>query len=151
TLPFVSYGGSSLLVNFVVVGLLLRLSSGGKLVQFTREIDRLLAGLLVAFGIVVLAAAYWAIVGPDTLLAREDNPRLVERERAIARGALYDRQDRLLAESLPNEAGVMVRQYAEPLMNGAVGYFSYRYGTAGAEAAFNTILRGDTIPRDAGS
>jgi cell division protein FtsW (lipid II flippase) len=30
TLPFISYGGSSLITNFVIVCLLLRISSSGK-------------------------------------------------------------------------------------------------------------------------
>ncbi len=42
-----------------------------------REISRLLLGLLAVFGVIALSAAYWAVVGPDTILLRDDNPRLI--------------------------------------------------------------------------
>ena len=46
--------------------------------QFMRETNRLLAGVLVAFGLVALAAIYWAVAGSDTILQMKENPRLVE-------------------------------------------------------------------------
>ena len=49
-----------------------------------KEINRLLIGILLAFGAVAVTAAYWGIVGPDTILHRDDNPRLVVAEAAIA-------------------------------------------------------------------
>ena len=116
--------------------------------QFTREMNRLLIGLLVCFAIVVLAAAYWAAVGSDTLLQREDNPRRVEAEAAILRGDILDRNGELLVTSEANEFGAVNRRYLYPETYGALGYHSLRYGTSGVEEAFNAILRGDTIRRD---
>jgi peptidoglycan glycosyltransferase len=112
--------------------------------QFTREINRLLLALLIAFCIVALAAAYWAVVGPDTILLRPDNPRLVLAEANIRRGSIFDRNDKLLVTSLPRENGIQ-RDYLQPAAYSALGYFSLRYGTSGAEAAFDEILRGDDL------
>jgi peptidoglycan glycosyltransferase len=112
---------------------------------FTKEIHRLLFGLLVAFAVVAASAAYWAISGPDTILRREDNPRLVEAESRLIRGDLVDRNGNVLAESIPGEDGVVARVYRHPETNGALGYYSLRYGVGGAEAAYNTILRGDDL------
>lgn len=117
--------------------------------KFTREINRLLFGMLLVFTIVAVSATYWAIVGPNTLLNREDNPRRVEAEAAILRGSIYDRHDTLLVESKPAEDRVM-RTYLHPEANSALGYFSLRYGVGGAEAAYNTLLRGDDLPDDFG-
>ncbi|MBZ0283558.1 MAG: hypothetical protein K8L97_22670 [Anaerolineae bacterium] len=114
--------------------------------QFAREINRLLIGILFIFGIVVAAAAYWAIVGPDTILLRQDNPRLVEAEAAILRGALYDRNKELLVVSEQDVNGLVTRHYLHPAMHSALGYSSLRYGVSGAESAFNTILRGEDQP-----
>ena len=65
----------------------------------TREINRMVGGGLLAFLFVTLAAAYWAIIGPDTILTRADNPRRVEAEAAIIRGDILDRVGRVLATS----------------------------------------------------
>jgi penicillin-binding protein A len=111
----------------------------------TREISRLLAATLVAFGVVALAASYWAIVGPDTLLQRTDNPRLVLAEAAIQRGIIQDRVGRLLADTLIGTGGQVERYYPQPEVSSLVGYSSLRYGVGGAEAMFNTILRGDDL------
>jgi penicillin-binding protein A len=116
--------------------------------QFGREINRLTIAVLVAFGIVGLSAAYWSVYGPDSILQREDNPRLVEAEASIRRGDLVDRHGEVLATSEVDETGVVVRHYLFPEMNSALGYFSLRYGVGGAEAAFDTTLRGDDLIGD---
>ena len=109
----------------------------------TREINRLLTGVLLAFVIVALAAAYWAIFGVDTILQREDNPRLVEAESAILRGDIVDRADNVLVTSTAEVDGSVIRNYAYPETSSVLGYYSLRYGTAGAEAAYNNLLRGN--------
>jgi peptidoglycan glycosyltransferase len=116
--------------------------------RFTREINRLLVGILVVFGFVAISAAYWAVVGPDTLLTREDNPRLVEREASIVRGDIFDHDGQVLVTSVQNEDGSVTRQYPHPETSSALGYFSLRYGVGGAEAAYDIILRGDDLEKD---
>ncbi len=115
--------------------------------QFTREINRLLRGLLVLFAVVAMSAAYWSIVGPDTILLREDNPRRVLAEQAIQRGAILDRDGDVLAQTTRGDDGAVIREYPHPQTHGALGYFSVRYGVGGAEAAYNAVLRGDTLPQ----
>jgi peptidoglycan glycosyltransferase len=114
-------------------------------VKFTREINRLLIGVLIAFGVVGISAAYWAIVGPDTILKRDDNPRLVEAEASIVRGDIMDRNGNLLVTSMQEDDGSIARDYLYPAANSALGYFSLRYGVGGAEAAYDPILRGDDL------
>lgn len=119
--------------------------------QFTREINRLVLGLLALFAIVVLAAAYWAVVGPDTILKREDNPRRVEAVAAIQRGAIVDRTGVPLVESTRDDSGSVTRRYLYPAMYSALGYYSLRYGASGAENAFDTTLSGSALAQDTSS
>ncbi len=112
---------------------------------FEREINRLLIGLLITFGVVALAAAYWAVAGADTILQRDDNPRRVLAEAAIGRGGIYDRNETLLVTSIPQQNGSVQREYRVPAAYSALGYYSFTYGVGGAEAAYNTILRGDDL------
>jgi F0F1-type ATP synthase assembly protein I len=46
--------------------------------QFTHEIQRLLAGLLITFLVIGLVAGYWAVARSNSLLERDDNPRPFE-------------------------------------------------------------------------
>jgi peptidoglycan glycosyltransferase len=112
--------------------------------MFAREINRLLMALLVFFLVVGMAGTYWAVMGPDSILLRDDNPRRVIAEAAIQRGGLYDRQGEILVESVRSTNGVS-RRTLYPETYGALGYFSQRYGTSGVESAFDPILRGDTL------
>ena len=109
--------------------------------QFSREIYRILFFSLGALTIVGLSAAFWALAGPQTLLQREDNPRRLEAQAAIQRGSIYDRNGEPLAETLAGADG-LARHYHAPSAYSAVGYYSLRYGTAGAEAAFDALLNG---------
>ncbi len=116
--------------------------------HFTREINRLMFGILALLGLVAAAAAYWAVVGPDTILQRQDNPRLVQAEAEIKRGEIVDRTGTPLVTSIENEDGSITRRYLHPEFASTLGYASLRYGVNGAEAAFNSILRGDTVSVD---
>ncbi|MEM9954165.1 MAG: penicillin-binding transpeptidase domain-containing protein [Chloroflexota bacterium] len=111
---------------------------------FAKEISRLMFGVIVVFIVIIGSASYWAIVGADSILLREDNPRLVEAEASIQRGAIYDRSDNLLVQTRPDENGVLERVYLVPETYSAIGYFSLRYGTSATEFAFDDLLRGDT-------
>lgn len=110
--------------------------------DLSREIRSLSLVMLIGFGMIVLSAMYWAVRGPETILLREDNPRLVEREAAIRRGSILDRQGVMLAETVETETGLQ-RRYPVPAMYSAVGYFSLRYGVGGAESTFDALLAGD--------
>ena len=118
--------------------------------QFSREINRLLAASLVAFAIIGLSAAYWAITGADTILQRQDNPRLVEAEFQIRRGSIFDRNGEVLVESTPDTNQAVTRHYLHPETYSAIGYFSERYGVGGTEAGYDAILRGDDLVHDWG-
>jgi len=112
--------------------------------QFTRELRRLWAGLLIAFAVMMIASTYWAIVGADTLLQREDNPRQVEVERRILRGAMIANDGTTtLADTTLDDNGIAQRRYPVPSAYSALGYFSFRYGEGGAEQAYNALLRGE--------
>jgi peptidoglycan glycosyltransferase len=118
------------------------------MMQFSREINRLLLAVLAIFSLVAVSAAYWSIVGADTILERPDNPRRVEAEISIQRGSIFDRNGTILVKSTTNDQDILVRKYFYPEMNSALGYFSQRYGVGGAEAAYDPILRGDDLAHD---
>ena len=118
--------------------------------QFSHtQIKRLNQVILGGFFLITLALVYWSIVRSPSILAREDKPRLVETELQIRRGDILDRNGRILAESLVN-ADIASRIYPVPDSGPAVGYYSFRHGTAGVEESFGAILRGsDETPWDA--
>ena len=112
-----------------------------------RSVNRLTAVLLIAFLAIGISATYWSVFAADGLLARSDNPRYADAARAIQRGAIYDRNGHLLAQSIPagqQESGLplMKRVYPDPAAVSALGYFSILHGVGGVEEAFNSALTG---------
>jgi peptidoglycan glycosyltransferase len=117
------------------------------------NIRRLARSVFVGFVLVAAGLLYWQIVRAPELVVRDDNPRLVQAEQRLRRGRLLDRQGRVLALSQLSPAsgegaGIVQRRYPYPEAAHAVGYYSLRHGTGGAEAAFDTVLRGELTALD---
>ena len=101
------------------------------------------SGVLVGMLAVSLLLVMWGVILAPWLGAREDNPRLVEAELRILRGTIWDNNNAPVAETVgPEEA--RQRVYPEPAIGPAVGYYSFRHGTAGVEEGYDAVLRGDT-------
>jgi len=113
----------------------------------TRRYNRVALVILLCFGVVSISLAYWSVFAVDGMLARPDNPRRVEKEWAIQRGALFASDGTLLAESVqvgvsPSGLQLWDRHYLYPEFTGALGYYNRFYGVAGTEKAFDAILTG---------
>ncbi len=145
TLPFVSYGGSSLLTSFVAIALLSIISGQADQEPAPLESVRpyiLIAGLLAA-GILAagLADAWWAVIRAPELLARTDNPRRAIADRFVPRGDILDRNNQPI-DITRGSSGSLERFYSYPLLAPVSGYTHRVYGQAGLESSLDPYLRG---------
>lgn len=148
TLPFVSYGGSSLLTAYLSLGLLLIISdrtgdrTTSPLSSPAPKLHLQLGALLLAgFGTAALITGWWAIVrGPD-LLTRTDNPRRTISDRYVRRGSILDRNNQVINYT-QGTTGEYSRLTRYPDLGPVVGYTDPVYGQAGLEASLDDWLRG---------
>jgi len=149
-LRFISYGGSSLLVSFLSVMLLAQIHNAETTSDLAPPVEpapqaslgaALPGFLLAALIATALVAGWWGFYrGPD-LLTRTDNPRRSIADRYVPRGALFDRFDTPLAETV-GQPGEYSRYVHTPALSPVLGYNHPIYGQAGLEASLDPILRG---------
>jgi hypothetical protein len=145
TLPFVSYGGSSLLTAYLSTLLLLHISqsAGARPASVPQPRPYFFLGGFLFSGLtaVALVAGWWAVYrGPD-LLERTDNPRRAIADRYVRRGSILARDNTELAvsEGVPGE---YARQILYPPLGTVLGYTHPSYGQSGLEASLDPYLRG---------
>ena len=146
TLPFLSYGGSSLLITFISVCILLIINSdqGGE-----NEIRKgfyafQVLGILFSVSFLLIAAAtgWWAIARSNDLQLRTDNPRHLISARYVKRGSILDRNDTVIISSV-GEIGQIIRQNNYPPLTNTIGYVDNLYGISGLEASLENYLSGE--------
>ncbi len=145
TLPFVSYGGSSLLTSFFALVLLLIISNKTEkepaVIPSLRPFYMLAA--LFGFGLIAasLTNSWWSVIrGPD-LLNRTDNPRRSISDRYVLRGKLLDRNNQPI-DITQGKSGAYQRIYLYPPLGPISGYTHPVYGQAGLEGSLDDYLRG---------
>jgi cell division protein FtsW (lipid II flippase) len=145
TLPFVSYGGSSLLTSMLALLILLFISSQPEEEPAPLPSPQpylILAGL-IGLGLSALAVtnAWWAIWRGPVLLTRTDNARRSISDRYVKRGSLLDRND-VAINLTKGTSSEYVRYYLYPDLGPVTGYTHPVYGQAGLEASLDPFLRG---------
>lgn len=145
TLPFLSYGGSSLLTSFISLLILLIISN--HLDEEPAPLPKpqpyfaLGAFLLLGLFTSALVTGWWSMVrGPD-LLTRTDNPRRNIEDRYVQRGRLLDRTNDVITSS-QGSSGSFTRVYEYPDLAPITGYNHPIYGQSGLEASLDEYLRG---------
>ena len=155
TLPFVSYGGSSIVANFVLLaGLLLvshRANSAAQLPMEGRSVNRQITRLAVV-GLVLLAAlvvgtTYWQAWAASGLADRQDNSIQRVAEFSVKRGKIYAAGGRtVLADNVRRKVDgqtLYFRKYPQRgLAAHTVGYSTQVRSRAGLEASQNDFLTG---------
>ena len=155
TSPFVSYGGSSMLMSWVILALLSRTGETPS-ARFSpeagaavRRVQHLSYLLLAGFTAVALGLGYWQVARPDLSNdPRVGGERLNLEGARVERGRLLDRNGTVLAETVLSPTGP-IRRYGSASAVHALGFNSPRFGTAGAEAAAADTLMGRVDPNPA--
>ena len=148
TLPFISYGGSSLVTSFIGLAFVMllsraRLPSAG---QFARPVFNTNIFLSVAWVAIALSLGWWAIARADALTSRTDNLRRGLESLDSPRGLIVDRNGSPLV-STTGEPGEYQRNYLDPAAGSITGYDSPAFGQAGIERQMDPYLRGEIGPQ----
>ncbi len=145
TLPFVSYGGSSLVTAWLTLMALLIISS-------TEEEEAAplpnptpypwLGGLLLlGFTAAIILTSWWSLWRAPDLLLRTDNARRAIADRYVPRGSLLDRNGQPINITI-GETGAFRREYLYPNLSPVIGYTHPVYGQSGLESGLDDYLRG---------
>jgi cell division protein FtsI/penicillin-binding protein 2 len=112
-------------------------------------IRRLMSVFTLLFLLISGVAAYvqisnQAFLGGPVLAQGDYDPRKCPPFDAPLRGKIYDRNGVVLAETVKDDTATCGyrRQYYDASLSPLIGYFSYRFGTAGVENTYNDVLSG---------
>ncbi len=163
TSPFLSYGGSSMVMSWVILALLVSAQGErrppeergvpliARLPRLETRAHELGLAVLAGFAGLSLALGYWQVARADLLndpaVAGE---RLRSEEARVHRGRILDRDGEVLAETEIGPDGEPRRVYTAPGAVHVLGFTSPRVGAAGVEAVASDRLMGQraSTPHD---
>ena len=144
TLPFVSYGGSSVVANFVLLAGLLLVSNRANS-QVNAQISRLALVALDPARALIVATTYWQAWAAGGLAAKQDNEIQRVAQFRIRRGLIYASDGKtLLAANRAVKRGGQTLYFRRYPTNGfasqTVGYSTQGRSRAGIERDQNAYL-----------
>jgi cell division protein FtsW (lipid II flippase) len=148
TLPFLSYGGSSLLVSFFAILILLTIShqtgSDSEPKTIFQPRYALLGSLLVVvLFIEIIATSLFSFWFSPSLVNRPENPRWIIDDRFVERGYIVDRNNQIIITNT-GRIGEFSRTSSHIPLYPVVGFTNPIFGQTGIEASMFAYLRGQT-------
>lgn len=145
TLPFVAYGGSSLLTSFIALLILLQISNETDQEPAALRQPQpyqMMAGIIwIGLFACAMLNGWWGEIRRDNLLNRTDNARRSISDRYVRRGAILDRNNNPI-DITTGESGSYLRVYNAPDLASITGYTHPVYGQTGLEESLDPYLRG---------
>ncbi len=145
TLPFMSYGGSSLLTSLIAVLLLLKISSNSSAVALpdkTRKPYQVMAAVILA---VFVLTSVWnstlAIFNRDKIIHKPENPRWSINDRYSPLGNILDQSGQTIVRTI-GTPGDYERELLIPSLSTTIGYTTASLGKSGLERSLYPYLRG---------
>lgn len=146
TLQFVSYGGSSLVISFVAVLILMTISHQSQTTNTSSTsnqpqislISSLLVGVLIIEIIVTSVLSFWVM---PALVNRDENLRWAINDRFSKRGDILARGNQTIITSSGEIGGITRESFQIPLFP-IIGYTNVIFGQTGVEASMFPQLRG---------
>ncbi len=146
TLPFVSYGGSSLIVSFCAALIILVLSDRVSSDEFSQPITHprfiIVSGMMIlALAVLIFVTSLHSFWYAPALVDRNDNPRWIIHDRFVKRGSILDRNSQVIIYS-EGERGNLDRNNTTTPLYTTMGYTNPVYGQTGIETTMYQYLRG---------
>lgn len=147
TLPFVSYGGSSLITCFTAIMLLLLISANhdSQTVNnnhyFASPTSIIQTLVITVFILSAGFSLWWSVIQRNALQSLPDNLRPAIADLYVPRGEILDRNGKVIVENL-QIAGLYQRNLRELTVSHLAGFSNILYGQAGIEASMDPVLRG---------
>lgn len=148
TLPFLSYGGSSLLVSFMGILILLTIShqtmpENEPKANLQPRYALLGSLLLIGLFIEIITVSLFSFWFNPSLVNRPENPRWIIDDRFVERGDIVDRDNQVIITNT-GQIGEFSRTSNHIPLYPVVGFTNPIFGQTGIEASMFAYLRGRT-------
>jgi cell division protein FtsW (lipid II flippase) len=152
TLPFISFGGTSLITNLALVGVLVGVSSNpvdGRPVSdiqasrysWKRQLRWVMAAACLGFIVLGTLLFQWQVEASQALTSHQNNPRLAILAPRIRKGKILSADNKIIADSVRRDGKYILEVPSGSLMAGVLGYTSQRHGRTGVMAeAYHELL-----------